>query len=254
MMMRLLAVLLLLHELHAYSYNRLFTSRKRLALYNNDVNNDGGTLSNSDNTVNVQAQIDEMLKKTQKTSSESVVTVSKLDEELTRNKFIAIGSSLFAVILLIYQKSLPVSPVGLLQAMEKDSMDITTALCNGKPTVIDFYADWCENCKQMAPTMRSIEFEFANNVNFVTIDGANNKNADLVRRFHVDGIPHVALLKSNGEIQTSLIGAAPKKILLDDIKALVNNKAMPYVGYDAFENESHFPFLDKQDKLCKANS
>jgi hypothetical protein len=44
-----------------------------------------------------------------------------------------------------------------------------------------------------------------------------NKNADLVRRFHVDGIPHVALLKSNGEIQTSLIGAAPKKILLDDM-------------------------------------
>lgn len=259
MWMRVWLLLAALHELRllqplsdGLSVHRRQPCRRRLARFNCVQNEE--TSTSIDNAVNIQSQIDEMLKKTQKTSVESVTVAAALENELFRNKVVAVGSSLVAIILLMYQKSLPVSSVGLLQAMENDSVDIATALCNGKPTVVDFYADWCENCKQMAPTMRSIEFEFANDVNFVTIDGANNKNADLVRRFHVDGIPHVALLKPNGEIQTSLIGAAPKKILLDDIKALINNKAMPYIGYDAFENESHFPFQDKQGGLCKADS
>lgn len=62
-------------------------------------------------------------------------------------------------------------------------------MCNGKPTVIDFYADWCESCKAMAPSMRSIESQYKDKVNFVTLDGSNTKNGKrclIVREtFHI---------------------------------------------------------------------
>ena len=56
-------------------------------------------------------------------------------------------------------------------------------MCNGKPTVIDFYADWCESCKVMAPSMRSIETQYKDKINFVTIDGSNAKNGAFIFDF-----------------------------------------------------------------------
>lgn len=39
----------------------------------------------------------------------------------------------------------------------------------------------CENCKVMAPSMREIEEQFKNQINFVVVDGTAEKNFDLVR-------------------------------------------------------------------------
>ena len=34
---------------------------------------------------------------------------------------------------------------------------IQSVVANGRPTVVDFYAEWCENCKEMAPVLRAME-------------------------------------------------------------------------------------------------
>ena len=52
-----------------------------------------------------------------------------------------------------------------------------------------FWMSWmhalrCENCKVMAPTMREIEEQFKNQINFVVVDGAAEKNYDLVSTLH----------------------------------------------------------------------
>jgi thiol-disulfide isomerase/thioredoxin len=52
------------------------------------------------------------------------------------------------------------------------------AVCNGKPTIIDFYADWCESCRAMAPSMRSMEAQYKDRINFISIDGSNSKNGE----------------------------------------------------------------------------
>lgn len=113
------------------------------------------------------------------------------------NNILALVSSLFGAILFFAQTSQQVSGVALLNQMEKDSvpfkvyigiiliflfsfslklLKLQVALCNNKPTVIEFYADWCESCKELAPKYRALEFQFKNEINFVTINGAKREN------------------------------------------------------------------------------
>eukprot|EP00752_Nemacystus_decipiens_P011426 g10147.t1 len=163
--------------------------------------------------------------------------------EKSRNLKIAFGSFVSAVGLFFFQHSViapaQANPVILLRAMETSSAPLATALTNGKPTVVDFYADWCENCKVMAPSMREIEEQFKNQINFVVVDGTAEKNFDLVDAFRVDGIPHLAMVSADGEVETAIIGTVPKDVVVDDIKALLAGRPLPYKGFDMFEGEDH---------------
>lgn len=64
-----------------------------------------------------------------------------------------------------------INPVAMLREMERSSLPLPVALRNGRPTVVDFYADWCENCRVMAPRMAEIERAYGGRVNFVTLNG-----------------------------------------------------------------------------------
>jgi thiol-disulfide isomerase/thioredoxin len=122
---------------------------------------------------------------------------------------------------------------------------LVSVVSNGRPTVVDFYAEWCENCKEMAPLLRELEARYKGQVNFVVVNGDSPQAADLVETFRVDGIPHLALISKEGEVKTALIGKVPRPVLEADINSLIADQELPYEGYDAFEDESHFLKLDK---------
>ena len=88
-----------------------------------------------------------------------------------RNAALALASAALSVGLFAFQRTNPVSPISLLHKMEAESPALYAALENGKPTVIDCYADWCENCAAMAPATRQLEREYGRSVNWVTIRG-----------------------------------------------------------------------------------
>lgn len=185
-------------------------------------------------------------------TNESIKNKENMNEySVNTKKLVALASSLLATFLFLFQRNQPVNAVALMKEMEKDSIPVKDALCNGKPTIIDFYADWCESCKVMAPTMRELESKYGNNINFVTLDGTDPNNSEFVSRFKVDGIPHVAFITPKAEVKTALVGAVPAKVIVSDIKALLKNEVLPYEGYDAFEDESHFPFKDLT-KICSS--
>ena len=44
-----------------------------------------------------------------------------------------------------------------LEELARRSLPPEIALTNNRPTIFEFYADWCEVCQQMAPAMLSVE-------------------------------------------------------------------------------------------------
>ena len=78
-------------------------------------------------------------------------------------------SALFLTILLFIIRGGVNSKVPLEQ-LARQSLDPEIALSNGRPTVLEFYADWCEACREMAPAMLSIENEFQDELDIVLLN------------------------------------------------------------------------------------
>jgi len=174
------------------------------------------------------------------------------DRIKTVNRLAAVEASVLATGIFALQVANPVSGVTLLRAMEADSLPVASAICNGKPATIDFYADWCESCKAMAPTTRALEVTYGDKVNFIALDGTKPRNAGVVDTFRVDGIPHVALLGADTELKTLLVGALPRQVVEQDIVALASQAPLPYQGANPFEGDSHFVLGDAQATYCKS--
>ena len=149
------------------------------------------------------------------------VSVSAPSSSTSKNsQFVAAISFVLGIGGFFFTHNQPANSVALLKAMEKDSPTLSSAFCNGKPTIVDFYADWCESCKAMAPSMRALELKYSDSLNFVTLDGTNPRYGNVVGAFRVDAIPHVAFVTPSLEVKTALVGAVPKKILEQNMEAL----------------------------------
>lgn len=71
--------------------------------------------------------------------------------------------------------------------------------------------------------MATIEAEYRNRVNFVMVNGDVGDNWPLIERFGVDAIPHIAMVGSDGYVETALIGPIPISVLRADLDAMIEN-------------------------------
>ena len=90
------------------------------------------------------------------------------------------------------------------------------------PVLIDFYADWCQPCKRIAPIIAEIADEYAGNLKVVKVNTEFARNA--AQQFQVRSIPMVALIK-NGKLVEQIIGARPKSSFLAMINKIVTKPA-----------------------------
>ncbi|KAL3686891.1 hypothetical protein R1sor_013200 [Riccia sorocarpa] len=107
-----------------------------------------------------------------------------------------------------------------LPQLAAQSTPYEVALGNGKPTVVEFYADWCEVCREMAKDVYVIEQEYKDKINFVMLNVDNTKWEAELDEFGVEGIPHFAFLDGKGNEEGNVVGRLPRKILQENLEAL----------------------------------
>ena len=143
-----------------------------------------------------------------------------------RNIVIAVASVVLSVALFLGLQTETSS--SSLESQVKQSTSLDLALSNNKPTLTEFYADWCTSCQAMAPDLAAIKQEYGDRVNFVMLNVDNTKWLPEILRYRVDGIPHFVFMNAGGDAIAEAIGEQPRSILEADLEALIANNPIPY--------------------------
>ena len=88
-------------------------------------------------------------------------------------------------------------------------------IASGKPTLVDFYADWCGPCKMQAPILKELSLRAPEKVKIIKVDIDKNRSAAM--RYDVRSIPTLILFL-RGEIMWRHIGMTQ----LDELEQVVN--------------------------------
>ena len=124
----------------------------------------------------------------------------------TTLKAILVLSIALVIISLVLFKNLFLQSTYVLKSFGELSVDPEIAFKNNKPTFLEFYAEWCEVCKEMAPKISVLKDEYERDINFVFLNVDNQKWDNYIRKFEVNGIPQVNLLDSEGNLISTFIG------------------------------------------------
>ena len=131
------------------------------------------------------------------------------------------------IISMLLFKNLFFKSTYLLKSFGELSVDPEIAFTNNKPTFLEFYAEWCEVCKEMAPQVSAFKDEYEKDINFVFLNVDNQKWGNYIQKFAVNGIPQVNLFDKKGNLISTFIGKQDEMKIRKSINNL-EKKEKPY--------------------------
>ena len=100
-----------------------------------------------------------------------------------------------------------------LQEVSQKSVPYDRAIASDKPAVIEFYANWCTTCQEMAIGLKELHQQYGEEVNFVMLDIDRPEWTEQLKQYQVTGVPQITLLNSEHRVVKTLVGMIPETVL-----------------------------------------
>ena len=158
--------------------------------------------------------------------SNALVVQSESREPTLKTNFKIILVLIISIVIIsmILFKNLFFKSTYLLKSFGELSVDPEIAFTNNKPTFLEFYAEWCEVCKEMAPQVSAFKDEYEKDINFVFLNVDNQKWGNYIQKFAVNGIPQVNLFDKKGNLISTFIGKQDEIKIRESINNLEKEK------------------------------
>ena len=103
-------------------------------------------------------------------------------------------------------------------ALQITDANFAETLNEGKPMVLDFWAEWCGPCRMVSPIIDELANEYAGRVNIGKMNV--DENDDVVAQFGIRNIPTVLFFK-DGQMVDKIVGAMPKDKVVAKIESVL---------------------------------